>query len=164
MVAMISTTPSWGALTMIDLAPLQLGEFACPNPLCTKFGLYNAGNIGTKGSYGPNSKPLLCCRLCGKKFAATTGTALFGAHLPPETIKQIIHMSAEGVGVREISRILDMYPHTVNNVILRIGNHCAEKLSDLLKSLQMTEIQLDELWSFVKKKNVMTKYNKKMVK
>ena len=31
------------------------------------------------------------CRTCGTRFAATQGSALFGLHLPAETIQQIIH-------------------------------------------------------------------------
>jgi hypothetical protein len=41
---------------------------------------------------------------------------------------------------------------TVNRVILRAGEHCANVLSCLLASLKLTEAQLDELWTFVKKR------------
>jgi hypothetical protein len=46
-------------------------------------------------------------------------------------------------------------PEKANDVILRIGVHCAKVPDRLLRSLPLTEVQLDELWSFVKKKKVM---------
>jgi hypothetical protein len=88
---------------------------------------------------------------------------LFGTHLPPETIKQIIHMPAEGLGVRAIYRILDMYPHTINKVILRIGNHCAKKLTNLLKKSTNDRHLIRRIMVFRKKKSVIGKYNKKIV-
>ena len=89
------------------------------------------------------------------RFEATHGSALFGVHLPAETIRQIIHHAAEGVGVRATARLLELDKDTVNRVILRAGQHCAHVLSSLLTSLHMTEAQLDELWTFVKKRKVL---------
>ena len=42
-----------------------------------------------------------------------------------------------------------------NRVILRAGEHCAHVLAGLLTSLEMTELQLDELWTFVKKRKIL---------
>ena len=83
------------------------------------------------------------------------GSALFGLHLQPEMIRQIIHLAAEGVGVRATARLLELDKDTVNRVILRAGDHCAKVLSELLTSLEMTEVQLDELWTFIKKKKIL---------
>lgn len=114
------------------------------------------GNIAFRGKYGKDkSRDLLYCRTCGKRFAATRGSALFGLHLPAETIRQIIHHAAEGVGVRASARLLNLDKDTVNRVILRTGEHCAHVLSSLLSSLELTEAQLDELWTFVKKRKVL---------
>ena len=92
------------------------------------------------------------CRTCGKRFAATQASALFGLHLPAKTVQQIIHLAAEGVGVRATARLLGLDKDTVNRVILRVGEHCAHVLSGLLTSLKLTEVQLDELWTFIKKR------------
>ncbi|MDR1083343.1 MAG: hypothetical protein LBP22_00415 [Deltaproteobacteria bacterium] len=62
-------------------------------------------------------RTLLYCKVCGKIFAATSGTALSGSHLDTEIIHQIIHHTAEGVGVRATSRLLNISKETVNNVI-----------------------------------------------
>ena len=64
-------------------------------------------------------------------------------------------------GVRATSRLLDINKDTVNRVILRAGEHCEIVLSNLLRSLKLKEAQLDELWAFVKKRNLLSK--KKLV-
>jgi len=58
--------------------------------------------------------------------------------------------------------LLNINKDTVNRVILRAGEHCEIVLSNLLSSLKLKEAQLDELWSFVKKRNLLTK--KKLTK
>lgn len=104
------------------------------------------------GKYGKHkSRDLLYCRTCGKRFAASQTSALFGLHLPAETIRQIIHHTAEGVGVRATARLLGLDKDTVNRVILRAGEHGARVLSSLLASLELKETQLDELWTFIRK-------------
>jgi hypothetical protein len=130
----------------------------CPDADCKDYGLQNQGNIAIRGKYGKNKdKDLLYCRTCGKRFASTRATAFFGLHLSDDKIVQIIHHAAEGVGVRATSRLLDINKNTVNRVILRAGEHCEIVLSNLLCSLKLKEAQLDELWSFVKKRNLLTK-------
>jgi hypothetical protein len=57
--------------------------------------------------------------------------------------------------VRATGRLLGLDKDTVNRVILRAGEHCANVLSGLLTSLKLTEVQLDELWAFVKKKKIL---------
>ena len=134
----------------------ELGQYFCPNEQCKDYGLRGQGNIAVRGKYGKDkNRDLLYCRICGKRFAASQASALFGLHLSDVTIRQIIHHAAEGVGVRATARLLSLDKDTVNRVILRAGDHCAHVLSELLTSLKMTEAQLDELWTFVKKRKVL---------
>ena len=136
----------------------NLNNAFCPNKDCKEYGLQNHGNIAIRGKYGKDrDKDLLYCRTCGKRFASTRATAFFGLHLSDDKISQIIHHAAEGVGVRATSRLLGINKDTVNRVILRAGEHCEIVLSNLLRSLKLNEAQLDELWAFVKKRNLLTK-------
>jgi transposase-like protein len=130
----------------------------CINKSCKDYGRVNGDNISIRGKYGKDhSRNLLYCRTCGKRFAETHSTAFFGLRLPEEKIGQIIHHAAEGVGVRATARLLELDKDTVNRVVLVAGEHCARVLSGLLTSLHLTEVQLDELWSFVKKRRVLEK-------
>jgi hypothetical protein len=107
----------------------EIDNAFCPNKDCKDYGLQNHGNITVRGKYGKDkTKDLLYCRTCGKRFASTRATA----------------------------RLLGINKDTVNRVILRAGEHCELILSSLLRSLKLKETQLDELWSFVKKRKVLT--------
>ena len=140
----------------------EINNSFCPNKDCQDYGLRNRGNIRYRGKYGKNkTKDLLYCVTCGKRFAATRDTAFFGLHLSDESIGQIIHHAAEGVGVRATARLLGLDKDTVNRVILRAGEHCQSVLSSLLRSLKLKETQLDELWAFVKKREILTNKSSK---
>jgi hypothetical protein len=130
----------------------EFAQFYSPNEQCKDYGMRCLGNVAVRGKYGKDkSRDLLYCRTCGKHFASSHDSALFGLHLPAVTIRQIIHHAAEGVGVRATARLLELDKDTVNRVNLRVGEHGACVLSGLLTSLKLTEVQLDELWTFVKK-------------
>ncbi len=84
-------------------------QYFCVNKDCKDYGVSGIGNIGTRGKYGKDKiRDLLYCRICGQRFAPTNSTALFGLHLSPEKIRQIIHHAAEGVGVRATGRFADL--------------------------------------------------------
>ena len=128
----------------------------CPNKECKDHKIRGLGNIRIRGKYGKNKdKILLYCLACKGRFASTRGTAFFGLHLDHKQISQIVHHAAEGVSVRGTARLLQINKDTVNRVILRAGEHCTVVLSDLLTSLNLTEVQLDELWAFVKKRKIL---------
>ena len=62
---------------------VELERCFCPNQECKDYGLRNRANIAVRGKYGKDkSRDLLYCRTCGKRFAATQSSALFGLHLP----------------------------------------------------------------------------------
>ena len=131
---------------------LDFSEKCCVNKRCKDFGIKGLGNIGTRGTYGKRNQVMLYCRTCGQRFAFTHGTALFGMSTPPEVIGQVVHHAAEGCGVRATARLLGMDKNTVNRIILNSGRHCVAVMDELLQSLGLKEVQLDELWAFVKKK------------
>jgi transposase-like protein len=130
----------------------NLENYFCHNEKCIHYNIPNNGNISVRWKYGKdNDRLLLYCRTCGKTFASTRDTPLFGSHLPHNVVSQIVKLSAEGAGVRSIGRILGISNKAVMETIARIGEHCATFLDNLLVSLNLTEVQLDELWTFVKK-------------
>jgi transposase-like protein len=134
----------------------EFAQFYSPNEQCKDYGMRCLGNVAVRGKYGKDkSRDLLYCRTCGKHFASTHDSALFGLHLPALTIRQIIHHAAEGIGMRATARLLELDKDTVNRVILRVGEHCAYVLSGLLTSLKLIEVQLDYLWTFVKKRKIL---------
>ena len=81
----------------------ELEQFFCPNEQCEDYDLCRQGNISIRGKYGKDkNRDLLYCRTCGKRFAATQASALFGLHLQAEMIRQIIHHAVESVGAEPL--------------------------------------------------------------
>ena len=140
------------------LPHFDLATMCCPNKDCKCYNTRNLGNISIRGKYGKiKIRNLLYCRTCGKRFSETHNTAFFGLQISDDLIRQIVHHAAEGVSVRATARLLECDKDTVNIVILKAGEHCANVLSDQNVSLEMTEVQLDELWSFTQKKSLQSK-------
>jgi hypothetical protein len=132
----------------------------CNNLQCKDYGKLNNGNIAVRALYGvKKDKVLLYCRSCGIRFSSSRDIALFGAHLPSETLYQIIHLATKGHGVRATARILGLNKDTVNRVILRMVEYCDGLLSNMLRSLEMTELQPEVLWAFIEKKVLSPKKN-----
>ncbi|MDR0620483.1 MAG: hypothetical protein LBJ61_01170, partial [Deltaproteobacteria bacterium] len=110
----------------------------------------------SRGKYGKNrDKVLLYCRSCGHRFAATRDTPLFGAHLSPEQTGRIIYLAAKGVGIRATGRLLGLSKNTVKLALEKIGGHCRNVYCALMRDLQLDESQLDDLWTFVKRKRLL---------
>jgi IS1 family transposase len=65
---------------------------------------------------------------------------------------QIIYALSEGNGVRGITRIFGVHQDTVLRYLQRAGCQCRRMSNYFLKNLHVEELQLDEMWSFVYKK------------
>ncbi len=81
-----------------------------------------------------------------------TGTAFHHAHLDEALFETIACSLAEGVGVRATARILKVDKKTVLRVLARAAHHAMMVSRSLLKDLVVSECQLDEMWSFIGKK------------
>ncbi len=84
--------------------------------------------------------------------ASRSRTALHRSHLSDEVFVTIAKSLAEGVGVAATARIQDVNKKTVLRVLTKAGEHAAAISRVLLSDLNVAECQLDEMWSFVGKK------------
>jgi transposase-like protein len=142
-------------LIFIDM--LDIKEYFCPKDQCRDYGLRGIGNLVKAGTYirktdGVKKQMLKCC-VCGHRFSETQSTIFAGCHYSDQTIKSIIVCISEGNGIRATARILGLSKDRVNKIVLKAGQYAEMMLSNLLRSLQLNECQMDELWSFVNKKN-----------
>lgn len=80
------------------------------------------------------------------------GTALHYAHLSDEAFETIARSLAEGVGVSATARIQNVDKKTVLLVLAKAGEQAKRVTRSLLMNLRVTECQLDEMWSFIGKK------------
>ena len=86
------------------------------------------------------------------RTSARRGTAFHHNHLSDETFETIATSLAEGVGVAATARIQNVDKKTVLLVLAKAGEQAKKVSRSLLMNVRVTECQLDEMWSFVGKK------------
>lgn len=133
---------------------MKIKEQFCSNEKCPHYGIAGKGNIYATTTYraGKRTRKMLRCRTCGARFSERRNTPLFYLHTKQDTIEKIVKALAEGNSIRATGRIMDIDKNTICRILDRVATHCEKISAYLIKELHLTEIQLDELWSFVKKK------------
>jgi IS1 family transposase/transposase-like protein len=105
--------------------------------------------IHQKSGKGQN---ILRCPLCKNTSSIQHWTPVHNARHSDEEYCRIIKAIGEGVGIRSISRIFEIDKDTVLRYIQKTAKHCRSIDEYFFKNLNVDECQLDELWSFVNKK------------
>jgi len=95
---------------------------------------------------------MLQCKVCGELFSETAGTPFFGLKTPMYTVCTALAELSEGLGVRSVARLRGVKPDTVLEWIEKAGEHCERVSEYMMQELELTQVQLDELWTFVHKK------------
>jgi IS1 family transposase len=70
------------------------------------------------------------------------------------TEKKIAVLSAlvEGNSIRSVNRMTGVDRNTINSLLLRTGDRCAQIMDSQMRNLNLRYLQLDECWTFVQKK------------
>src|SRR5277367_3524076 len=63
-----------------------------------------------------------------------------------------IHALAEGNSIRSIERMTGVHQDTIGRLGLRVGAACEKLMDEKMRNLQLTSIQVDEIWGFIGKK------------
>jgi IS1 family transposase/transposase-like protein len=132
----------------------DLSRFCCQNSRCPDFGRRGAGNLTVTGRLGKSRQyRLLYCRTCRARFSERKGTPLYRAHLPEGKVFSILEHIHEGCGVLKTARLVKVHPDTVSRYGLTAGQHSRAAHDELVAHTPETrELQMDEKWSFVAKK------------
>src|SRR3990172_11003920 len=114
------------------------------------------------------------CNWCGQRFSETHGTVFYGLKTPHETIYRALHCLCENMGIRATARVFNVKlaealrhrgkeasatarvfnvkPDTILLWLRRAGEHSQKVSAYLMRNLHVEQVQLDELWTFVFKK------------
>ena len=136
---------------------VDFSDYFCPNPKCADHGIRGRGNITTSTRYGKNKTFLLRCKTCNHRFSENHGTVFMHSNYSKQEIQRIILAIAECNSIRGTARIFSFDKDAVNRIVLKAGEHCKKILGNLIRDLSLNECQLDELWTFVKKRNLFPK-------
>lgn len=72
--------------------------------------------------------------------------------LPRETQAQVVNALCQGMSLRAITRLLGVHRTTVMRILERTGPYCEALCREYMRDLDMEEIQVDEIWTFCRKK------------
>jgi transposase-like protein len=128
----------------------------CTNHACSVYGKTRQGNIVSNGTYPTKSGRIrkFICRSCGKIFNGRTGTVFFDLRTSEEKVILALKLLLKGMSVRGIAEVLGSKPDTILSWLRRAAEHSEEVDAFLLRDLKVSKVELDELWTFVKKKRL----------
>jgi hypothetical protein len=93
------------------------------------------------------------CDRCGKSFSELQ--PLDGVRVDFKQACQVVHLFAEGLGVRAICRFTRLNKQTVLNILCKTGERCADLLDQKILNVKSEPLEIDECWTFVKNKRAM---------
>jgi IS1 family transposase/transposase-like protein len=126
----------------------------CPNRECGHYTLMNCGNVSAISTYMTESgnRRIFRCKVCGKSFSETRGTVFFDLRTPEEKVMMALKMLLVRVELSGIGFVLGVTEETVLEWLRRAARKAEEINRHLLRELPVTEVQLDEMWNFIKRK------------
>jgi transposase-like protein len=135
----------------------RLKNEACPNPRCSLYGKTGKANIVSNGTYptkdGAAARRFLC-KQCGESFCNRVGTIFYDLRSPEERVLMALKLLVKGMPLRGVAEVLEVKLDTVRHW-LQVAAEQSEKIDALLiKELKVSQIELDALWSFVKKNSL----------
>ena len=131
----------------------KFNDIACTNPSCRDFGIVGMENIVGNGTYETQNERVrkFVCKTCDKSFNSRSGTVFHDLRTNKDTFMIGLKMVLNDIPLRKISYLLDIKLDTIREWLLRAANH-SERVNEIfLKELKISKVELDELWTFVKK-------------
>jgi transposase-like protein len=130
----------------------DLGRFACPNQACRYHDQRNKGNVAVNGFSGRRKRfRQLICHACGKTFSENYGTPFYGIKSEREKVVQALKMVVERGSMRGAARAIGVDKDTVMDWVRKASEHADAFSQYMLHDLHMSSVELDELWTTVKK-------------
>lgn len=83
--------------------------------------------------------------------------------LPMEKQITAISALAEGMGIRAVERMIGVHRDTIMRLGVRVGEGCQRVLDERMRNLSCSNIQVDEVWGFIGKKQKHVTENDSMV-
>lgn len=130
---------------------MDLSTCYCRNRHCKHHGLIGDAARLRMSGWHRGARRLKCLE-CEHWISARTGTAYAGIRTPEDVYRHGVRQLAEGLSIRATARNLEIDKDTVCNWLPRLGRHCWRLFDYFFRALHLTECQLDELWTFVFKK------------
>ncbi len=118
----------------------------CPRKSCRYYGWLGRCNIRANGHPNGGRWRQLQCVVCNKCFMETSNTIFYGKETGAETIWLALKALAEGLDIRATARVFDLDANTVERWLGQAAEHMEAVSTYLIHDLELTQVQVDELW------------------
>lgn len=125
-------------------------DVACPYKDCSFLGKKGMKNVVKRG-FKKNGNRNYTCTACGRNFVRTAGTIFYRSRIKRKEAKQIANLLVEKNGIRSIGRITGRNRNTILRFTDRLAAKCKQVNEYLLADVGLSPVEVDELWTFVKK-------------
>jgi len=132
----------------------MFSNVACPNEKCERYGHTGQGNVVGNGTYETKSGRVrkYICRTCGKIFCDRSNTMFYDLRTSEEKVVLALRLIVKGMSQRSTAEVLEVCPKSVSTWISRASDQSEAVTEAQLKDLKVSRVEMDELWTFVGKK------------
>jgi len=92
------------------------------------------------------------CNQCRKVFTDARDNTLDGMYLSVEKAETILKLLLEGNSVSSVERLTEIHHTTILKLLVLVGERCERFLSEKIRNMRVKDVEADELWCFVQKK------------
>lgn len=126
----------------------------CPNPKCKYYTLIGRGNVSAISTYLTQSgkRRIFTCKECQTSFSETRDTVFHDLRTPEEKVIMVLKMFLIGVDLSGICFVFGITEETALMWLKRAAKQADIINAQLMHDLAVTEIQLDEMWNFIRRK------------
>jgi transposase-like protein len=120
---------------------------ACPR--CGTVGAFRNGHMRGRQRW--------VCPGCRHSFGATTGTPLYRLKAPPDQVARALLVVLRRGSLRAAEEITGHKYETIGRWLRLAAEHAGALTDALVHDLQLGEVEVDEFWSFVRRKGGLPK-------
>lgn len=92
------------------------------------------------------------CRQCKKTFTEEHEKPLDEMRLAPDRAIAALQLLLEGMSVRSVERVTEIHRDTILKLLVLAGKRCQQLMHERIQNLNVTDVQADEIWGYVFKK------------
>src|SRR5205823_1998161 len=92
------------------------------------------------------------CPKCKRTFTEPHTKTLGEMYISQEQAVMAIQLLVEGNSIRSTERITNLDRNTIMKLLVLVGEKCERLLESKIVSVQVKDVQCDEIWGFVQKK------------
>lgn len=92
------------------------------------------------------------CPQCKKTYSVKLEDRVQDSTIPLAKIEKVLQLLLEGCSVRAAERISGLHRDTILKLLVVAGQKCEDLLARLIVNVPVKDIQPDEIWSFIAKK------------